>query len=126
MHRLPPWIWLLLAGVFGITASLAWVKSQSRQVPSVEKSVMALVAKKDIPQATRLSADQVQLSPWSQANLPKGAFTSLGEISRSWQKYHRGAPDETTLSSSANSLSPDLVQQRLGQQDSLFNQYFLK
>ena len=80
MHRLPPWIWLLLAGVFGITASLAWVKSQSRPAPSAEKPVMALVAKHDIAPATRLSADQVQPSPWSRASLPKGAFTSLAEL----------------------------------------------
>ncbi len=80
MHRLPPWIWLLLAGVFGITASLAWVKNQSRPAPSGEKPIMALVARKDIAPATRLSADQVKPSPWSRANLPKGAFTSLAEL----------------------------------------------
>ncbi len=80
MHRLPPWIWLLLAGVFGIAASLAWVKSQSHPAPIVEKAAMVLVAKQDIPPATRLSADQVQLSPWSRTHLPKGAFTSLGDL----------------------------------------------
>jgi pilus assembly protein CpaB len=80
MHRFPPWIWLLLAGVFGITASLAWVTSQSRPAPVVDKSVMALVAKKDIAPATRLGAEQVELSPWSPAHLPKGAFTNLAEL----------------------------------------------
>ncbi len=80
MHRLPPWIWLLLAGVFGITASLAWIKSQARPALIVEKTAMVLMAKKDIPPATRLSAEQLQLSPWSQANLPKGAFTGLADL----------------------------------------------
>lgn len=80
MHRFPPWIWLLLAGVFGLTASLAWVNGQSRPAPAMEKSVHALVAKKDIAPATRLSSEQVQLSPWSQAHLPKGAFASLAEL----------------------------------------------
>ena len=80
MHRLPPWIWLLLAGVFATTASLAWLKSQSRPVANVETAVMALVAKKDIAPATRLGAEQVQSSPWSPAHLPKGAFTNLAEL----------------------------------------------
>ena len=80
MHRLPPWIWLLLAGVFATTASLAWIKSQSRPVALVDTSVMALVAKKDIAPATRLDAEQVQSSPWSPAHLPKGAFTNLAEL----------------------------------------------
>ena len=80
MHRLPPWIWLLLAGVFAITASLAWIKSQSRPAAIVDTSVMALVAKKDIAPATRLGAELVQSSPWSPAHLPKGAFTNLAEL----------------------------------------------
>jgi pilus assembly protein CpaB len=80
MHRLPPWIWLLLAGVFATTASLAWLKNQSRPVAIVDTSVMALVAKKDIAPATRLDAEQVQSSSWSPAHLPKGAFTNLAEL----------------------------------------------
>jgi hypothetical protein len=80
MHRLPPWIWLLLAGIFGISASLAWVKSQARPAPIVEKAALVPVARKDIPPATRLSVDQLQLAPWSRAHLPKGAFTSLGDL----------------------------------------------
>ena len=88
MHRFPPWIWLLLAGVFGITASLAWVTSQSRPAPVVKNSVMALVAKTDIAPATRLGAEQVQLSPWSRAHLPKGAFTNLAELEGRVAAYH--------------------------------------
>ncbi len=80
MQRFPPWIWLILAGVFAISASLAWVKGQARPVAVPEKSAMVLVASKDIPPTTRLAADQVHLAPWSQANIPKGAFNALAGV----------------------------------------------
>ncbi len=80
MQRFPAWIWLLLAGIFGITASLAWVRSQSHPAPVAEKPALALVAKRDIAPATRLGADQVQTTPWSRHNLPKDAFTSPGDL----------------------------------------------
>ena len=78
MRRFPPWIWLVLAGVFGVSASLAWVKSQS--VPSGshhEPAVMVLAANRDIPPATRLSPDQLKAIPWDRANLPQGVFTQM-------------------------------------------------
>jgi pilus assembly protein CpaB len=81
MRRLPPWIWLLMAGVFGITASLAWLKSQpAGTAPKTEPAVFLLAAKRDIAPATRLSADQVQSTQWHQEHLPKGAFSNLTEL----------------------------------------------
>ena len=55
-----------------------------------------------------------------------GAFTSMGEISRSIQKYHFGAPDETSISSSATALSHNLVEQRAGDLNSFFFRHLLK
>ena len=81
MRRLPPWIWLMLAAVSGVTASLAWIKSQSvRSATLKEPTVMVLAAKRDIAPATRLSPDQVKAIAWSRDNLPKGAFTQMAEV----------------------------------------------
>ena len=81
MRRLPPWVWLMLAAVSGIIASVAWIKNQaSHPAPVVKQTVAALVAKRDIASATRLGADLISRSPWGQVNLPKGAFTSVAEI----------------------------------------------
>jgi pilus assembly protein CpaB len=81
MRRFPPWIWLVLAGVFGVTASLAWVRSQSvRPAVSQKNSVMVLAAKRDIPSATRLSPDLMKAIPWDQTNLPQGVFTQMAQL----------------------------------------------
>lgn len=81
MRRLPSWIWLMLAGVFGITASLAWVRSQSSPpAPPQEQSVFVLATQRDVAPATRLSADQVRAIPWDRANLPTGVFAKMSEL----------------------------------------------
>ena len=81
MRRLPPWVWLMLAAVSGIIASVVWIMNQgARPAPAVERTVAALIAQKDIFPATRLGADQVQTAAWPQATLPKGAFTSIAEL----------------------------------------------
>lgn len=55
-----------------------------------------------------------------------GAFTSVGEIYRSIQRIHFGAPHETSLFSSAIALSQKLVEQRAGDPDSFFYQHMLR
>ncbi|MCX5893851.1 MAG: Flp pilus assembly protein CpaB [Deltaproteobacteria bacterium] len=81
MRRLPSWVWLMLAAVSGIIASVAWIKNQGvRPPPVVEQTVAALITKRDIPAATRLGADLISTSQWSKANLPKGTFTNVAEL----------------------------------------------
>jgi pilus assembly protein CpaB len=81
MRRLPPWVWLLLAAVSGIIASVVWIMNQgARPAPVVEQKVAALTAKKDISPATRLGVDLLQTTAWGRANLPQGAFTSVADL----------------------------------------------
>lgn len=81
MRRLPPWIWLALAAVSGITASIVWMMHQSVQPVLVKApTVAALTVKREIAPATRLGADLLATAVWSQENLPTGAFTSAAEV----------------------------------------------
>jgi pilus assembly protein CpaB len=81
MRQLPPWIWLMLAAVFGIIASVAWIKHQGVQPAPIEsQTVAALIVKRDIAQATRLGADMIAATAWSRENFPKGAFINAAEL----------------------------------------------
>lgn len=80
MRLLPSWVWLLLAVVFGTTASylaLGWLRNQPRPSPPV---TMVVVASQYITPASRLGRDQLKLEPWHQASPPKGAFSRLEEV----------------------------------------------
>ena len=86
MRRLPPWLWLLMALVFGATATfmaLGWMKKQSqqqvRQAPVVPTSPV-VVAAKDIEVANALRADQLSVVQWPQDRTPKGGFARLEEV----------------------------------------------
>ncbi|MCL4500916.1 MAG: Flp pilus assembly protein CpaB [Deltaproteobacteria bacterium] len=81
MSRLPPWIWLLLAALSGITASFVWFMHQGGQPARLEPQTRTvLTAKRDIAPATLLSAEMMATTDWNRGNLPKGAFTSVAEI----------------------------------------------
>ncbi|MBI4642330.1 MAG: Flp pilus assembly protein CpaB [Deltaproteobacteria bacterium] len=86
MRRLPPWLWLLMALVFGAVATfmaLGWMKSQSqRQVQQAPKVLMApvVVAAKDIDAANALKAEQLSLIQWPKDTCPKGGFTNVEEV----------------------------------------------
>lgn len=85
MRRLPPWLWLLMALVFGATATfmaLGWMKKQSqRQVQApVAPTAPVVVAAKDIEVANALRADQLSVVQWPQDRTPKGGFARLEEV----------------------------------------------
>jgi len=85
MRRLPPWLWLMLALVFGTTATfmaMGWLKSQSQKaakqatVPLVE----VVVAAKDVPPAVALSEDLLRVRRWPQDTVPSGIFRRLEDV----------------------------------------------
>jgi len=84
MRRLPPWLWLLMALVFGATATfmaLGWIKKQSQQqvqAPALPTAPV-VVAAKDIEVANALRVDQLTVVQWPKDGVPKGGFTSLEE-----------------------------------------------
>jgi len=84
MRRLPPWLWLLMALVFGAVATfmaLGWMKTQSQQQAKPPEKLMApvVVAAKDIDAANALRMDQLSVAQWPQESLPKGGFVRLEE-----------------------------------------------
>ena len=85
MRRLPPWLWLLMALVFGATATfmaLGWMKKQSQrqvQAPALPTTPV-VVAAKDIDVATAVRADQLSVVQWPQDRSPKGGFVRLEEV----------------------------------------------
>jgi pilus assembly protein CpaB len=84
MRRLPPWLWLLMALVFGATATfmaLGWMKTQSqRQAKPIEKPMApVVVAAKDIDAANALRVDQLSVAQWPKESCPKGGFVRIDE-----------------------------------------------
>ncbi len=83
MRRLPPWLWLLMALVFGATATfmaVGWMKKQSQQQVQVAPpapTAPVVVAGKDVEAANALRADQLAVVQWPQDRSPKGGFTRL-------------------------------------------------
>jgi len=85
MPRLPSWFWLILALVFGTTATvmaLGWLKGQSvkqAQKPAIQLRPV-VVAAKDIEAAQSLAPDQVVIRHWPQESCPPGSFTRPEEV----------------------------------------------
>jgi len=84
MRRLPPWLWLMLALVFGATATfmaMGWLKSQSQKVVQ-QSTPMAevVVAAKEVPPAVALSEDQIRVRQWPPDTAPPGNFMRLEEV----------------------------------------------
>lgn len=85
MRRLPPWVWLMLALVFGTSATfmaMGWLKSQSQKVAEQEKSIMVpvVVAGKDVPSAVALSAEQLKVRQWPSDSALVGKFSRLEDV----------------------------------------------
>ncbi|MDD2904053.1 MAG: Flp pilus assembly protein CpaB [Syntrophales bacterium] len=86
MRRLPSWLWLLMALVFGATATfmaLGWMKSQSRRQAQQAPKVLTapvVVAAKDVDAAQGLKAGQLSIVQWPQKSSPKGGFSSVEEV----------------------------------------------
>lgn len=85
MRRLPPWFWLVMALVFGTTATfmaLGWLRGQSHkraQQMDIKMRPM-VVAAKDIDPAVALAQDQVVLRQWPQENCPQGSFARIEDV----------------------------------------------
>jgi pilus assembly protein CpaB len=84
MRRLPPWFWLVLALVFGTTATLmalGWLRGQSQKRAQVDISMRpVVVAAKDIDPALALAQDQLVVRHWPQENCPQGSFARLEDV----------------------------------------------
>ena len=87
MRRLPPWLWLLMALIFGATATfmaLGWMKSQSQrqvqQAPPPLPTIPVVVAAKDIDAAHSIRAEQLSVVQWPKDSSPKGGFASVEEL----------------------------------------------
>jgi pilus assembly protein CpaB len=85
MRRLPPWVWLMLALVFGTTATfmaMGWLKSQSQKVAQQEKPtvVSVVVAGKDVPSAVALSGDQLKVRQWPADSAMVGKFSRMEDV----------------------------------------------
>ena len=84
MRRLPPWFWLILALVFGATATfmaMGWLKSQSQkraQQPSMHMDGV-VVATKDVAPAVALSSGHLTVQ-WPQDSAPPGKFARLEDV----------------------------------------------
>jgi pilus assembly protein CpaB len=82
MRRLPPWLWLILALIFGATATfmaMGWLQSQSQKVAQQTKPEMVsvVVAAKDVPSAVALAGDQLKVRQWPQDSALAGKFSRL-------------------------------------------------
>ncbi|MGQ9687875.1 MAG: Flp pilus assembly protein CpaB [Desulfobaccales bacterium] len=84
MRRLPPWLWLMLALVFGAMATfmaMGWLKSQSRKVVQQKtETVPVVVAVKEVPAAVALSGDQVKVREWPADSPLPGKFSRLEDV----------------------------------------------
>jgi Flp pilus assembly protein CpaB len=85
MRRLPPWLWLMMALVFGAVATfmaMGWLKSQSQRVaqPKTPEMVSVVVAAKDVPPTVALSGDQLTVRQWPQDSAMPGKFSRSAEV----------------------------------------------
>ena len=85
MRRLPPWLWLIMALIFGATATfmaMGWLKSQSQKVAQQKKTEMVsvVVAAKDVPSAVALSGDQLKVLQWPQDSTLAGKFSLQEDV----------------------------------------------
>ena len=85
MRRLPPWVWLMLALVFGAMATfmaMGWLKSQSQKVVQQKTTEMVpvVVAARDVPPTVALSASQMKVSQWPADSPMAGKFARPEEL----------------------------------------------
>ncbi|MEJ2071539.1 MAG: Flp pilus assembly protein CpaB [Syntrophobacterales bacterium] len=85
MRRLPPWAWLMMALIFGATATfmaMGWLKSLSEKRAQHQKPTMVpvVVAAKDIPSAVALAKDQLKVRQWPSDTALAGKFSRLPDV----------------------------------------------
>lgn len=95
MRRLPPWFWLVLALVFGTTATfmaLGWLRGQSQKRLQVDiPTSPVVVAAKDIDPAMALDQDQIVVRHWPKENCPQGSFSQVEDVVGRVTAYPFGA-----------------------------------
>jgi len=85
MRRLPPWLWLMMALVFGAMATfmaMGWLKRQAQVAKPTPTQQMApvVVAAKDVPPTVALSREQLKVLMWPQDSALAGKFSQPGEV----------------------------------------------
>jgi pilus assembly protein CpaB len=85
MRRLPPWLWLMMALVFGAVATfmaMGWLKSQAQTVIREEPAKMmpVVVAAKDVPPTVALARDQLTVRQWPLDAAMAGKFAAPEEV----------------------------------------------
>jgi pilus assembly protein CpaB len=85
MRRLPPWVWLMMALVFGAMATfmaMGWLKSQSQRVvkQNTTEMVPVVVAAKDVPPTVALSGNQLKVHMWPRDSALAGKFSRPEEL----------------------------------------------
>jgi len=84
IHRLPPWLWLVLSIISGTIATymaMGWLKGQSvKQVKEPLPLAPVVVAAKSIGTAVSLAADQLVVQRWPKDNQPQGSFPAVDQV----------------------------------------------
>ncbi len=84
MRRLPSWFWLILALVFGTTATvmaLGWLKGQSaRHAQKAVTTQAVVVAAKDIDATQTLAGDQLVVRHWPRESCPQGSYSRIEDV----------------------------------------------
>lgn len=114
MRRMPPWLWLALALVFGATATfmaLNWLKGQSQRQARLDVQMQpVVVAAKNLEPAQALAPDEIVIRHWPRENCPSGSFSRPEEVVGRVTAYPLGAGEpilETKLA--PKGVSPGLT-----------------
>jgi pilus assembly protein CpaB len=85
MRRVPPWLWLMMALIFGAMATfmaMGWLKKQAQiaRPKPAQQMMQVVVAAKDVPPTVALSLDQLKVHMWPQDSSLAGKFSTPAEI----------------------------------------------
>jgi pilus assembly protein CpaB len=85
MRRLPPWVWLMMALVFGAMATfmaMGWLKRQARvaKPATTQQMIPVVVAAKDVPPTVALAGNQLKVQMWPQDATVAGKFSRPEEL----------------------------------------------
>jgi pilus assembly protein CpaB len=85
MRRLPPWVWLMMALVFGAMATfmvMGWLKRQARvaKPATMQQMVPVVVAAKDVPPTVALAGNQLKVQMWPSDATVSGKFSRPEEL----------------------------------------------
>lgn len=85
MRRVPPWVWLIMALVFGTMATfmaMGWLKKQAqiaKPLPA-QQLVPVVVAAKNVPPTVALSRDLLKVHKWPSEAPLSGKFSQPEEL----------------------------------------------